>query len=91
MQPVIIQDSLASLSDLVNATLIWDMADVAMGIMALLNLVAILLLSRAAFAVIGDYERQRRAGREPTFTRDQIPELTAGIEPDVWQPEPAAR
>lgn len=74
---------------LVNATLIWDMADVAMGVMALLNLVAILLLSRKAFAVIADYEAQRRAGVEPTFTRESIPSIEPGIEPDVWTEERA--
>ncbi len=73
---------------LVKATLIWDMADVAMGIMALLNLVAILLLSRKAFAVIDDYEQQRRAGVAPSFARDRLPELVEGIEPDVWVAEP---
>ena len=69
---------------LVNATLVWDMADVAMGLMALLNLVAILLLSGKAFAVIGDYEQQRRTGLAPRFTRDRLPALADGIEPDVW-------
>ncbi len=69
---------------LVNATLIWDMADVAMGLMALLNLVAILLLGRVAFAVINDYSAQRKADRHPTFTRESIPSITEGIEPDVW-------
>lgn len=69
---------------LVNATLIWDMADVAMGIMALLNLVAILLLSGKAFAVIDDYEQQRRTGLAPSFARDRLPGLADGIEPDVW-------
>lgn len=74
---------------LVNATLIWDMADVAMGVMALLNLVAILLLSQKAFTVIEDYERQRRGGAEPTFSRARIPALTPGIEADVWTEEEA--
>jgi AGCS family alanine or glycine:cation symporter len=74
---------------LVNATLIWDMADVAMGVMALLNLVAILLLSNRAFAVIGDYERQRRTGAVPRFSREDLPELTEGIEPDVWVTSPS--
>lgn len=45
------------LGALVNASLIWDMADVAMGFMALLNLVAILLCERA-FAVIANYDGQ---------------------------------
>jgi AGCS family alanine or glycine:cation symporter len=75
---------------LVNASLIWDMADVAMGFMALLNLVAILLLSRKAFAVIDDYELQRQGGVEPMFTRGRIPEITEGIEPDVWVDEVAS-
>jgi AGCS family alanine or glycine:cation symporter len=75
---------------LVNATLIWDMADVAMGVMALLNLVAILLLGKVAFAVIGDYESQQRAGRAPVFDRTSIPEITDGIEHDVWAGDPVA-
>ena len=65
---------------LVNASLIWDMADVAMGFMALLNLVAILLLSRKAFAVIDDYELQRQGGVEPMFTRGRIPEITGVLD-----------
>ena len=69
---------------LVNASLIWDMADVAMGFMALLNLVAILLLSERAFAVIADYDTQRRAGGIPAFTRDSVPAVSASVEPDVW-------
>ena len=70
---------------LLNTILIWDMADVAKGIMALLNLIAILLLSRVACLVINDHDAQRRAGQAPTFTRDRIPELTDGIEGDVWK------
>ena len=74
---------------LVNASLIWDMADVAMGIMALLNLVAILILGRVAFAVIDDYNAQRRAGEHPRFSRTTIPSITDGIEADVWNEEPS--
>lgn len=75
---------------LVNATLIWDMADVAMGVMALLNLIAILLLSTTAVKVIQHYEAQRAQGVHPVFTRESLPELTDGIEPDVWVPEEPA-
>lgn len=71
---------------LVNATTIWNMADVAMGIMALLNIVAILLLSPTATKVIFDYDRQRRAGRAPVFNRDTVPGIK-GIESDVWNPD----
>jgi alanine or glycine:cation symporter, AGCS family len=76
---------------LVNATLIWDMADVAMGVMALLNLIAILLLGKVAFAVIGDYEAQRKDGRAaPVFHRTSIPTITEGIEDNVWVEESQA-
>jgi alanine or glycine:cation symporter, AGCS family len=73
---------------LVNATTIWNMADVAMGLMALLNIVAILLLSPTATKVIFDYDKQRRAGETPVFNRDTVPGVK-GIERDVWSPDEA--
>lgn len=56
-----------------GADLVWNLADALMGVMALINLVAVLLLSRTGFALVRDYARQRRAGRDPVFTRDRLP------------------
>lgn len=69
---------------LVSADVVWNFADGAMGVMALINLVAIALLSGIAFKLLKDYTRQRREGRDPVFTRDLLPEVK-GIE--VWEDE----
>jgi AGCS family alanine or glycine:cation symporter len=43
--------------------------------MALVNLVAIGLLSGIAFRLLQDYTRRRRARNDPVFTRDLLPEI----------------
>jgi AGCS family alanine or glycine:cation symporter len=43
------------------------MGDIGVGLMAWLNLVAILLLAKPALACLEDYEAQRKAGREPVY------------------------
>lgn len=59
-----------------SADLIWNTADGIMGLMALVNLIAIGLLSGVAFKLLRDYTQQRREGRDPVFTRDRLPEVT---------------
>ncbi len=68
----------------VSADVVWNFADGAMGFMALVNLVAIALLSGIAFKLLKDYTAQRREGRDPVFTRDRLPGVR-GIE--VWEDE----
>ncbi len=55
--------------------LIWDMADLFMGLMAVTNLIAIAILSKLAFAVLKDYGRQRKEGKNPVFKASSIPGL----------------
>lgn len=69
---------------LVSADVVWNFADGAMGFMAIVNLVAIALLSGIAFKLLKDYTEQRRAGLDPVFTRARLPEVK-GIE--VWENE----
>ncbi|WP_282034569.1 alanine/glycine:cation symporter family protein [Metabacillus indicus] len=52
--------------------LIWDMADLFMGLMAVTNLIAIAILSKIAFAVLKDYSRQRKEGKNPVFKASSI-------------------
>lgn len=47
----------------VKTETVWSTADVFMGLMAIVNLVAIIGLSNIAFAVMNDYQRQRKAGK----------------------------
>ncbi|GMA29735.1 alanine/glycine:cation symporter family protein [Arenivirga flava] len=70
------------LGSVVSADLVWNFADGAMGLMALVNLVAIGLLSGVAFKLLRDYTQQRRAGLDPVFTRDRLPEVR-GVE--LWE------
>ena len=47
--------------------LVWNLADVLMGVMALINLPVIVLLFRPVRAALADYTAQRRSGRDPVF------------------------
>ena len=51
---------------------VWNMADLFMGIMALINIVVIAILSPIAVATIKDYMKQRREGKNPTFKAKSI-------------------
>ncbi len=53
--------------------LVWSLADLTMGIMALINLFAIFMLSKVAYAAIKDYTRQRKNGKDPVFYQDHLP------------------
>lgn len=66
----------------VSADAVWAFADGAMGFMALVNLIAIALLSGVAFKLLKDYREQRKAGLDPVFTKARLPEVR-GIE--VWE------
>lgn len=52
--------------------LVWDLADVFMGIMAFINLIAILMLWKVAKKVLDNYIAQRKAGKDPVFYADDI-------------------
>ena len=65
--------------------IVWDLADASMGLMALVNLVALILLSNLAIKVIKDYQQQRKAGLKPTFIAKNFPELDGKIEKGVWE------
>ncbi len=46
---------------------VWNIADILMGIMAAINIFAIFLLSGTALKVLRDYERQKKESVEPEF------------------------
>ncbi|WP_106476613.1 alanine/glycine:cation symporter family protein [Phytohalomonas tamaricis] len=65
-------------------TFVWDFADLAMGLMATTNLIAILLLSPIAVRTLRDYERQRKEGvKEPVFN-PKILKHPERVEKGVW-------
>ena len=53
---------------------VWDLADLFMALMAMVNLVAIALLGRFAFIALDDYLRQKREGvKNPEFDPNILP------------------
>ncbi|WP_394129864.1 alanine/glycine:cation symporter family protein [Shewanella maritima] len=60
---------------LAKINLVWNLADVSMGLMALVNIIAITLLSGLAVRVINDYRAQVKAGQEPKFDTKDYPQL----------------
>ena len=64
--------------------LAWNLADIFMGLMAIMNLIAILLLGKWALAALDDYSAQRKAGKDPIFVADGIPGMP---KTDCWHLE----
>ena len=59
-----------------NLEIVWNLADVFMGLMAVINLIAIALLGKFAFKALEDYNAQKKAGiKDPIFRASSIPEL----------------
>ena len=53
-------------------SLLWDLSDALMGVMALINIPVILILSGIAFKAIQDYEAQLKQGINPVFKSADI-------------------
>lgn len=62
-------------------SMMWNIADITMGFMASVNIIAILLLGNIAIRVLKDYEKQRKEGKNPVFRAKD-----AGIRnTDCWE------
>ncbi|MCM3732568.1 alanine:cation symporter family protein [Fictibacillus nanhaiensis] len=51
---------------------VWSLADMFMGLMAIINLIAISLLGKIAFDALGDYMKQKKEGNDPVFYPSSI-------------------
>ncbi len=66
--------------------IVWELADLFMAGMALINMLAIVFLGRIAFAALDDYRAQKKAGLDPMFYADSI----AGVgELECWEKRPS--
>lgn len=63
---------------LLDFGMVWNLADVFMGIMALINLPVIVILGKTALKTLQDYVDQRKAGKNPVFHAS-----TVGLEGQV--------
>lgn len=64
-----------------TAEIAWTLGDIGVGMMAWLNIIAIILLRKPAFKAFDDYKKQRKAGKDPVFKAEDI-----GLEnTDLWK------
>ncbi|MDO4640594.1 MAG: sodium:alanine symporter family protein [Neisseria sp.] len=68
----------------VKVGLVWDMGDFSMGIMAFINLIAIVILCPLVFMLLKDYQSKVRMGKEPVFKLSEHPTLKRKIKSDIW-------
>ena len=61
-------------------SLMWNIADITMGCMAIVNIVAIFLLGGIVFRALDHYEKQRKSGKPIKFKGKDI-----GISDTVWK------
>lgn len=59
----------------------WNLADIGVGLMAWLNIIAIILLTKPGVATLRDYEEQKAMGLDPVF----VPERCGIKDADIWK------
>jgi len=69
---------------LISLPMIWQLADVLMALMAIINLTAILLLSPVVRIIASDYLRQRKLGIRPVFDSKRYPDIDRQLAPGAW-------
>ncbi|MBQ6582256.1 MAG: alanine:cation symporter family protein [Mogibacterium sp.] len=66
-----------------SAGLVWDMADMAQGLMVVTNIPSIAILGGAAIKALNDYSKQKAEGKNPVFIAEE-----AGItNAELWKKE----
>ena len=55
-----------------SADLLWNIADITMGGMTIINMPVILFLGKYAFRALKDYDKQRKQGKTPVFKAKNI-------------------
>jgi AGCS family alanine or glycine:cation symporter len=66
---------------LASLDLVWSLGDLCMALLTACNLYAIVRLGKYAFRLLDDYRAQKKAGKNPVFHRDAMPELDL----DCWE------
>ncbi|CAM3769152.1 MULTISPECIES: alanine/glycine:cation symporter family protein [Pseudoalteromonas] len=68
-----------------SATLkeVWDLADIALGLMTVVNVIAIITLTPTILAVTADYNKQRAENTEPEFDANKV-KIQGKTEKGIW-------
>lgn len=67
-----------------EVSVVWRLADLAMGLMTITNLIALLLLSPVVLMLANDYNSQRAIGKLPTFYAANFPAIAPQLAPGLW-------
>ena len=65
-----------------TAGLVWDTADLAQGLMVVTNVPSILILGGIACKCLKDYQKQKKAGLDPTF---KAADINLKQDTDFWK------
>ncbi|BFM11931.1 sodium:alanine symporter family protein [Simiduia litorea] len=63
---------------------VWNMADMALGLMTVINIIAIAWLTPTVVMLLNDYQAQRKAGKLPEYRLDKNHQFQGDTEPGVW-------
>ncbi|NMM39677.1 alanine/glycine:cation symporter family protein [Pseudoalteromonas arctica] len=68
-----------------SATLkeVWDLADIALGLMTVVNVIAIIILTPTILAVTADYNKQRAQNAAPEFNANKV-NIQGKTEKGIW-------
>ncbi len=69
-----------------SVAVVFSLADLFMGFVAIINLFAIAMLSGVVVKLTNNYFAQRSKGQEPRFDSALFPELTDKISLEIWNP-----
>lgn len=68
-----------------TVAVVFNAADAAIAVMAVMNLFALTLLSPKVIWLVNDYRTQRAAGKTPEFHIADHPELARGVDAEIWK------
>ncbi|GHH99612.1 alanine/glycine:cation symporter family protein [Neobacillus kokaensis] len=77
---------MVAFGSLAELSFVWNLADLFMGLMAIINLIAILLLGKIAFSALKDYTKQKANGQNPVFYKSNIKGLK---NVEAWEEAPS--
>ncbi len=77
----ILQATLTFTGAVLSADLLWNIADITMGLMIIINVPVIAFLSKYAFRALKDYEKQKSRGEKPVF---KVKNINLPYKVDYW-------
>ena len=77
----IIASSLILVGALLKASVLWNISDILMACMTLINIPVIVVLGKYAFRALDDYAKQKKQGKDPVF---KAKDIDLPHETDYW-------